>query len=385
MVENDLQTPIPVNIVTGPLGVGKTTTINHLLNLRPAGERWAVLINEYGQIGLDQALVEGERGDASGIEVREVAGGCICCSAGVMFEVALVLLLQRRPHRLLIEPTGLATVSGILETLNRKGIREAVDVRSVGGSLDPRRLNKIPVSTELQDQIDSADVLVANRCDQAGAEEINAFERWTADLFPPKEAVVRMQQGQLALETLDFATSREVTLSASASERLKRHSASTRAMPTEHHSHDHENSHGHSHQHSHDHHHGHDHSHDHAHSHGHDDDVVGDRPVEQIMRRTHHSDLASTVGWALPAGRVFDEGRIETWLARRVAEHELRRLKGVFHTTQGWISVNYARGIREMKPSGYRRDSRVELIIDAATQPDPETIEAELFECLLSQ
>jgi len=58
-------------------------------------------------------------------EIREVAGGCICCSAGIMFEVSLVMLLQRRPVRLLIEPTGLAALPGILDTLNRPGIREA--------------------------------------------------------------------------------------------------------------------------------------------------------------------------------------------------------------------------------------------------------------------
>ncbi len=102
--------PIPINIISGPLGVGKTTTINHLMELRPPEERWAILVNEYGLVGLDAALMqtESERKGGAGVEIREVAGGCICCSAGFMFEVSLVFLLQRRPDRLLIEPTGLA-------------------------------------------------------------------------------------------------------------------------------------------------------------------------------------------------------------------------------------------------------------------------------------
>ena len=91
---------VPVNVIGGSLGVGKTTTINHLMAQRPVGERWAVLVNEYGLIGLDAALIEGEgrsAGGQNGVEIREVAGGCICCSAGIFFEMSLVQLLQRRP------------------------------------------------------------------------------------------------------------------------------------------------------------------------------------------------------------------------------------------------------------------------------------------------
>ena len=105
---------IPVNIIGGPLGSGKTTTINHILTQKPPEEYWAILINEYGLIGIDGALIENTSKQKC-LEIKEVAGGCICCSAGFMFEVSLVRLLQRRPDRLLIEPTGLAALSGIIE------------------------------------------------------------------------------------------------------------------------------------------------------------------------------------------------------------------------------------------------------------------------------
>ena len=120
---------VPVNLISGPLGVGKTTTINHLLRQRPADQRWAVLVNEYGLVGLDGAFMEGFQGRPPGTQHggRDPGGRrrCICCSAAMMFEVSLVRLLRRRPDRLLIEPTGLAAVSGILEALGRAGIREA--------------------------------------------------------------------------------------------------------------------------------------------------------------------------------------------------------------------------------------------------------------------
>ena len=155
-MSNSPRKRIPVNIVSGSLGVGKTTTINHLLSLRPENERWAVLVNEYGLVGLDAALMKTDASvkGSSGVLIKEVAGGCICCSAGFMFEISLVLLLQRRPDRLLIEPTGLAALSGILDTLDKPGVREAVDVRAVLCLLDPARFEESILSDEVQDQVE---------------------------------------------------------------------------------------------------------------------------------------------------------------------------------------------------------------------------------------
>ena len=143
-----------VNVISGPLGVGKTTAVNHLLSQRPSDERWAVLVNEYGLVGLDAALIDSQVDQGrSAVEIREVAGGCICCSAGLIFKVSLTLLLQRKPDRLIIEPTGLAVLSGILETLSLPGIREAVDLRSVICLLNPNQLDRDLLRGEVIDQV----------------------------------------------------------------------------------------------------------------------------------------------------------------------------------------------------------------------------------------
>ncbi|WP_460085244.1 GTP-binding protein [Pseudomonas sp. H2_G03] len=83
---------IPTHVIAGPLGAGKTSLIKHLLAQRPANERWAVLINEFGQIGLDAALLTQ---DDDGIAMGEVAGGCLCCVNGAPFQVGLGRLLRR--------------------------------------------------------------------------------------------------------------------------------------------------------------------------------------------------------------------------------------------------------------------------------------------------
>lgn len=102
-------------VLAGPLGAGKTSVARHWLSQRPDGERWAVLINEFGQIGIDAALL-GPPTD--GISITEVAGGCVCCVNGAPFTVALGQLLRRaQPHRLLIELSGLSHPLPLLRQL----------------------------------------------------------------------------------------------------------------------------------------------------------------------------------------------------------------------------------------------------------------------------
>ena len=114
----------------------------------------------------------GDEDSEESIQVREVAGGCICCSAGLMFEVSLAILLKEKPDRLLIEPTGLAAVSGILNTLDRDGFKEKVDIRSIICLMDPARFEEDVMKPEVIDQIESSDVLLASRADLASTEDL---------------------------------------------------------------------------------------------------------------------------------------------------------------------------------------------------------------------
>ena len=356
--------PIPVNVIAGPLGVGKTTAINHLLSLRPEHEKWAVLINEYGQIGLDAALMERAREPGADVDVREVAGGCICCSVSFFFEASLVLLLKRRPDRLLIEPTGLATVSGILDTLALPGIGKSVDVRSIITLLDPTMDHRDALRVEAEDQIEAADILLANRSDLATPEQLESFDRWASALFPAKRHVAHIQRGQISLELLDRVRQRRVAgegLDEEAKQRLEAHSRETAG-------------------------HGHDHHHDHHHDHSHEAPqplVCG--PEQPIVRRQHDTELAFTIGWALWVDSVFDAKSTSEWLAALRERPEVRRLKGVLNTTEGWLSLNFVDGEGDINPSGYRRDSRVELVWVGDSRPDADALERDLLACLVSE
>ena len=149
----------PVNLITGFLGVGKTTALLHLLTRRPPGARWAVLVNEFGQVGIDGATLS-----HAGGALREVPGGCICCSAQLPLRVTLTRLLREvRPERLLIEPTGLGHPAGVIDVLRSEGLASAVELRNVICLVDPRQLNdeKYRGLETYQDQLALADVLVA--------------------------------------------------------------------------------------------------------------------------------------------------------------------------------------------------------------------------------
>ena len=114
---------VPTNIITGFLGSGKTTAIQSLLKQKPAHEKWAVLVNEFGEIGIDGTILSD-----SGAIIKEVPGGCMCCAAGVPTSVALVALLKTEPDRLIVEPTGLGHPKKIFSTLSSEQFSQHIEL-----------------------------------------------------------------------------------------------------------------------------------------------------------------------------------------------------------------------------------------------------------------
>ena len=169
---------IPVTVIGGYLGAGKTSLVNHLL--RSAGERIAVIVNDFGEISIDEDLIVAAGGDK-----LTLANGCICCSLAEGFSAALdtVRTAGVRPARLLIEASGVADPNQIAAYGHTPGLAlESVvvlaDAEQVRGQADHRW-----VGDTVRMQLAAADLVVVNKIDLLAApEDADALCRWLAGI-----------------------------------------------------------------------------------------------------------------------------------------------------------------------------------------------------------
>ena len=314
------QNLIPTNIITGFLGVGKTTTINALLANRPEGESWAVLVNECGQGGIDQEMMP----DEDGLHIKELAGGCICCSLGASLGQTLRALIERaNPDRLIIEPTGIGHPEGIIDTLMGPGFRHQLDLRATVCLLDPRSLAQPEVIDNeiFHDQLNLADVVLINKCDVAQEEQIRMAEDSLANMFPPKQHVGRVTRGQIDPGLLDLVRNGQL-----------------KAQFPQAHSH---------------HHHSHD-DHDHSHHHQEPQPLPG-----QPVCKTGHGSGLFTAGWLFHRDDCFDYWALEEILN---GLENVDRVKGVIRIGGDWVFYNRVGDEHDFDKVAHRRDSRIEII-----------------------
>ncbi|THD29451.1 GTP-binding protein [Pantoea sp. R102] len=165
-----------VNLITGFLGSGKTTTLLHLLAHKPAKEKWAILVNEFGEIGIDGALLADR-----GATLKEIPGGCMCCVNGLPLQVGLNMLLkQTQPDRLIIEPTGLGHPKQLLNMLRAAVYQPWIRVDATLTLLDPRQLadTRVTENENFRDQLIAADIIIANKSDKWDAEDRQRLASW---------------------------------------------------------------------------------------------------------------------------------------------------------------------------------------------------------------
>ena len=153
---------IPVNIITGFLGAGKTTAIIKLLNQKTSDEQWAVIINEFGKISIDSQTL---RSSTTAGEIFDIVGGCICCSArGYFYENLTEIIQSGKYSRIIIEPSGLGGIDMVSEIvienqrLTLMPITCLVDIHQVENA----RLQMVPI---YRIQILKSDIIVFTKCD----------------------------------------------------------------------------------------------------------------------------------------------------------------------------------------------------------------------------
>ncbi|MCU1797093.1 GTP-binding protein [Pectobacterium polaris] len=189
-----------VNLITGFLGSGKTTTIRHLLSQKPENEVWAVLVNEFGEVGIDGALLAD-----SGAVLKEIPGGCMCCVNGLPMQVGLNMLLQqKKPHRLLIEPTGLGHPKQILSLLTSDIYQPWLTLQATLCLLDARQLSdaRYTENENFRDQLAAADMIIANKRDTYTADDLAALQQWQQANGDGRQ-IIEASQGNVDQQLLD--------------------------------------------------------------------------------------------------------------------------------------------------------------------------------------
>ncbi|ADV09527.1 CobW family GTP-binding protein [Mesorhizobium ciceri] len=198
---SDAQTQIPVTVLTGYLGAGKTTLLNRILS-ENHGKRYAVIVNEFGEIGIDNDLIV-----ESDEEIYEMNNGCICCTVrGDLIRV--VEGLMRRPGRfdaIVVETTGLADPVPVAQTFFMDDdVRSKTRLDAVVALVDAKHLPlRLKDSREAEDQIAFADVVVLNKTDLVTSEELAKVEATIRAINPAAKIHRTTRAGVDLTEVLD--------------------------------------------------------------------------------------------------------------------------------------------------------------------------------------
>ncbi len=276
----------PVTVLTGYLGAGKTTLLNRILT-EDHGKRYAVIVNEFGEIGIDNDLVVGADED-----VFEMNNGCVCCTVrGDLIRVVNGLMKRQRPGKpafdaIIVETTGLADPGPVAQTFFVDGeVKAKTQLDSVTALVDAKHvMARLDDSKEAREQVAFADRIILNKIDLVDAAALADVEARLRSLNP-LAPIVRAERSNVPLDQV-------LGLHAFDLDRILEVKPDFVNPPhgAEGHVHDEHCGHGHDHaeDHVHDEHCGHDH-HDHGHDHGprghaHEDDIKGvsltlDRPL----------------------------------------------------------------------------------------------------------
>jgi G3E family GTPase len=369
---------IPCTLVTGFLGAGKTTVINQLLATKPNDERWALLINEFGRIGIDGALLASSQDndlEQKNIAIREVSGGCICCTSQLPLQIAISRLLSdHHPQRLLIEPTGLAHPRELILQLSAPHWQTALKMNAVITVLSGEQWQQIKYRDHdgFQAHVRDADVLIINRYVQLDTIEKQALVEWITKLNSQVK-IIWAASGLTASETKASSDSlvtdaysstlndqlnqpssiisnqRKVTISNPKKSMIGLQSPanSLATVPSS--------------------------------SSSTDESEAQANPqtsADSGLPYRYHEEQQDfqLAGWRLPAHYILNADDLQNWL---LALPNWQRIKGVVHTSDGWMQINFNPGSLTTKTIDPQTDSRLEIILQLGNAVDKATEKSE--------
>ena len=352
-----------IDIVSGFLGAGKTTLIKKLLKEALAGSQVVLIENEFGEIGIDGGFLK-----ESGIEIKEMNSGCICCSLVGDFGTSLKEVMETyHPDRILIEPSGVGKLSDVMKAV--ENVDMEITLNSAVAVVDASKCKMYMKNFGefFINQIEHAGTIILSRTDVASPEKV----RQAVDLIREHNSraalittPIAQLDGKEILDTIENGSELEKEL-------MQEVLAHKEEEHDHEHCHDHGHHHGHDHdgeecccghEHDHEHHHGHEHDeeecccgheHDHEHHHGHEH---GEECGCHDHHHHHHADEVFT-SWGMETPASYSREKVENILKALEDEEKygfVLRAKGMVPAGDGtWVYFDYVpeeSSVREGKP-----------------------------------
>lgn len=318
--------PIPVWVVAGPLGSGKTTVLSKWVAQKPAQENWVVLLNEFTDAGIDALTVAAA---ATGpFDVRLVPGGCLCCAGEADFRRNLnELVTTARPDRILVEPSGLGHPAGIIDELLAHQAAGRISLELIVGLLSPSDLMGIETDDIAKAVAEISDVLILGKSDLAQPEDHQRFDALVSALFPPKRASAAWNRDESVQSWSAFASSESVQRSTSRRSALHEHERDRHAH----------------------------------HEHRHWGEAVEIAPGAE--RRSIEVLQRQGARWIFDRSHEFSEAKL---MAALLADTELNRAIERFKCVvrigeDDWVLLQRVAGRLQAAPTSWRRDHRLEV------------------------
>ena len=312
---------VPTNVITGFLGVGKTSVILHLLKQKPANERWAILVNEFGEIGVDGNLIAGQSQTDKNIFIKEVPGGCMCCASGLPMQIALnQLLSEARPDRLLIEPTGLGHPHEVLQLLTNQYYQEILSLEKTATLVDARNLSdkRYTEHETFNQQLEVGDIIVGNKADLYQRQDKTALSDY-------------LNNKKLTPDNLYFSEYGAVELAWLSGKTLYHNKQANKA------------------------------AHHHHSPNKNTRKLNQDIPESGFIKAINQGEGYQSIGWRFAADKIFDRAKLIPFLLGI----EATRVKAVFITSDGIFGYNNTiDGLNEIELSE-SSESSIEIISDA--------------------
>ena len=353
-----------VDIISGFLGAGKTTLIAKLLKEAFPGEQVVLIENEFGEIGIDGGFLK-----ESGVEIREMNSGCICCSLVGDFGTSLKEVVEKyHPDRIIIEPSGVGKLSDVIKAVKDLHIENEIRLNSASTVADA---SKVKVYMKnfgefFNNQIEHAGTIILSRTQniseaklKTDIELIRSLNKDAHIITTPWDDI----NGKQILDAMENVTNLELEMLAEAAAKV----AEEHEHEHHHHHHDHDEECGcgHDHEHEHEHHHDHDeecgcgHDHEHEHHHDHDEECGCGHDHEHEHEHEHHHDHDGECGcghdhhhghhhadevftsWGVETPNKYDKEELSEIL-RKLSETddygEILRAKGMLPTPDGkWM------------------------------------------------